>query len=242
MARYWVGTSGWSYASWRNLVYTKGLRQGEWLGHYATLLNSVEINATFYRPPRKEMLEGWAARTPDDFLFAVKGWRAISHYRRLADCDDLVARFLAGLKPLGKKCGPVLFQLPPNFEPDPERLAAFLARLPKRGRFAIEFRDPRWHRDDIYALLKDRNVAFCLFELGKLVSPRVATADFVYLRLHGRKARYCGNYSEAALKDWAKDLKARMAEGRDVYAYFDNTDEADYAVKNARRLDALLGA
>lgn len=242
MARYWVGTSGWSYASWRSLVYPKGLRQGEWLGHYATLLKSVEINATFYRPPRPEMLEGWAARTPDDFLFAVKGWRAISHYRRLADCDELVARFLAGLKPLGNKRGPVLFQLPPNFAPDPERLAAFLALLPKRGRVAIEFRDPRWHRDDIYELLESRKVAFCLFELGKLVSPRVATADFVYLRLHGRKARYCGNYSESALKDWAKYLKVQMADGRDVYAYFDNTDEADYAVKNARRLDTLLGA
>lgn len=240
MARYWVGTSGWSYANWRYLFYPKGLKQGEWIGFYSQHLNSVEVNATFYRPPQEKMLQGWAEKTPAEFVFAIKAWRTITHYRRLKDCAEPLESFLARLWPIRSKCGPVLFQLPPRFACDPARLEKFLKLLPEGQRFTMEFRDPSWHCEEVYALLRARNVAFCPFELASLRAPRVATADFVYLRLHGRKARYQGAYSERTLRDWAGWLGERLAEGRDAYVYFDNTDEADHAIKNARRLDELL--
>jgi uncharacterized protein YecE (DUF72 family) len=211
VARHRVGTSGWSYAPWRGLVYPRKLKQGEWLGYLAGRLNSVEVNASFYRLPRESMLRGWVERTPDDFLFAIKAWRAITHFRRLAECADLLDTFFASIAFLGPKGGPILFQLPPHFAADPPRLEAFLDMLPAGRRHAIEFRDPSWHRDDVYALLEARNVAFCPFELGDLRSPRLATADFVYVRLHGRAGRYRGDYSGAPLRDWAG---ARGTNGR----------------------------
>ena len=240
MARHWVGTSGWSYDGWRGLVYPRSLKPVEWLGHLAGRLPSVEINASFYRLPREAMLRGWVARTPDEFLFAVKAWRAITHFRRLADCAEQLGVFFERIAALGAKGGPVLFQLPPRFAADPPRLAAFLELLPAGRRYAFEFRDPSWHRDQVYALLQARNAAFCPFELGRLASPRVTTADFVYVRLHGREGRYRGDYAGQPLDDWAAWLNERMAEGSDVYVYFDNTDDTDHAVRNAEQLMRML--
>jgi uncharacterized protein YecE (DUF72 family) len=241
MSRHWVGTAGWSYANWRGAFYPRGLKQGDWIGFYAEHLKTVEVNTTFYRLPPETMLKGWVEKTPRDFLFAVKAWRAITHYKRLKDCREQVKVFLARLWPIKAKCGPILFQLPPKFACDPARLEAFLAVLPEERRFAFELRDPDWHREEVYRLLASRNAAFVPFELAELTAPRIATADFVYVRLHGRHDRYRGAYSEAALEDWAGWLTARMAEGRDAYVYFDNTDEADHALRNALALDALLG-
>ena len=241
MAGHWIGTSGWSYAHWRGLVFPARLKQREWLPYYAEhLLRSVEINASFYRLPGETMMRGWAERTPTDFLFAVKAWRAITHYRRLGDCRDLLATCLARVDLLQDKGGPVLFQLPPRFPADPERLGAFLDLLPADRRFAFEFRDPSWHVAAVYDLLLRHNAAFCSFELAALTAPRVVTADFVYVRLHGREARYCGAYGDAALADWADWLGEQMHDGKGVYVYFDNTDVADHAVRDAVRLDAML--
>lgn len=235
-----VGTSGWSYDHWVGLVYPEGANPRDWLAHYATRLGTVEINASFYHLPKPEMLEGWAAHTPAGFRFAVKAWRRITHYRRLADCGEPLTVFLERVAALGPKLGPVLFQLPPRFGLDLDRLNAFLELLPRDKRFAFEFRDPSWHVEPVYRALAARNAAFCPFQLGKLVGPRVVTADFVYVRLHGPKARYRGDYSKAALADWAKWLRPQMKAGCDVYVYFDNTDEADYAVRDAERLAAML--
>lgn len=241
MAKHWIGTAGWSYDHWgKGAFYPRGLKKTDWLGHYAGRLRSVEINASFYHLPRIPVLETWAAHTPDGFLFAVKAWRAITHYRRLADCAEHVESFFSRIAALGAKGGPVLFQTPPRFPADTGRLAAFLALLPKDRRCAFEFRDESWHSDAVYTLLAGHNAAFCPFELGGQAAPRIVTADFVYIRLHGRKGRYTGNYSAAALRDWADWLGARLAEGRDVHVYFDNTDVKDYALRNAMRLDAML--
>jgi uncharacterized protein YecE (DUF72 family) len=240
VAQHWIGTSGWSYATWRGLFYPRGVKQGAWLEHYAQHLGSVELNASFYRLPSETMLDGWRARTPPGFLFAVKAWRAITHFRRLHDCADLLARFYERVDRLGAKRGPVLFQLPPRFPADPERLDAFLALLPAKARAVVECRDPSWHDEAVYAVLRRHNAAFCPFELGRQRGPRIATADFVYVRLHGRKSGYRGRYSDTALADWAGWLRDNMAAGRDAYVYFDNTDEADHAVRNAMALDAML--
>lgn len=240
MTRHWIGTSGWSYANWRGAFYPRGLKQGDWIGFYATQLHSVEVNATFYRLPSETMLKGWVEKTPEDFLFAVKAWRAISHYKRLQDCEESLKIFLARLWPLKPKCGPILFQLPPRFACDTDRLAEFLALLPSERRFAFEFRDPSWHNEEVYALLARHNAAFCQFQLAALRSPRVATADFVYVRLHGPKARYRGGYSAQALRGWRDWLRGQMAEGRDAYVYFDNTGSEDHAVRDALHLERLL--
>jgi uncharacterized protein YecE (DUF72 family) len=240
MARHWVGTSGWSYQTWRGLVYPRGLKPVDWLAHYARRLATVELNASFYRLPQERAVAAWAERTPEGFLFAVKAWRAITHMRRLQGCEDLLERFFARMAGLGGKAGPALFQLPPHFAADLGRLEGFLAGLPQGRRYVFEFRDPSWHDPAVYDLLRRANAAFCPFEMGPRRAPRVATADFVYVRLHGRKSGYRGNYSAAALADWAGWLKAQLSEGRDAYVYFDNTDEADFAVRNAEALDRLL--
>ncbi len=240
MARHWVGTSGWTYANWRGRFYPAGLGQRNWLAYYAERYRSVELNASFYHLPRPGVAEGWVERTPDDFLFAVKAWRAITHRRRLANCAEQLRVFIERIGGLAGKLGPILFQLPPRWDADPERLATFLAALPPDRRYAFEFRDDRWHRDDIYALLAAHKAAFCPFELADKTAPRVVTADFVYVRLHGREGRYVGLYRDDELADWAAWLRDRMAEGRDVHVYFDNTDRADDALRNAARLDEML--
>jgi uncharacterized protein YecE (DUF72 family) len=240
MAEARIGTSGWSYPGWRGTFYPTALRQAEWLGYLARRLRTVEVNASFYRLPPRERFARWAEATPADFVLAVKAWRALTHYRRLAECGDLVEAFLARVEPLGPKRGPVLFQLPPHFPADAGRLDAFLAALPQGFRYAAEFRDPSWWNEATAAVLGRHGAAFCVFELAQLRSPRLVTADFVYLRLHGHERRYRGAYGETLVADWAGWLGGELAKGHDVFAYFDNTDEADHAVRDAMRLQALL--
>jgi uncharacterized protein YecE (DUF72 family) len=238
---HWVGTSGWTYRNWRGPFYPKDLKSADWLPYYAEHLGSLELNASFYRLPPESLIKRLVERTPEDFLVAIKGSRLISHAKRLLHCEDALEVFFKRIALFRARAGPVLFQLPPRFPADPARLEAFLALLPKKRQFAFEFRDPSWHKDEIYALLRAKNAAFVPFELADLSAPRVPTADFVYVRLHGHR-RYKGAYREAELANWAAWLRAQMAEGRDVYTYFDNTDEADHAPRNAIRLNEMLNA
>jgi uncharacterized protein YecE (DUF72 family) len=235
-----VGTSGWSYPNWVGPFYPEGLKRNEWLAHYAQHLSAVELNASFYRLPMANMLKGWHRRTPEDFVFSVKAWRMITHFRRLADCDEQVQAFYERIAPLADKAPLVLYQLPPKFQADPDRLDAFLNKLPERPRAAFEFRDESWFDDAVYAVLRRHNRAFVPFELAEQRSPAIATADFVYVRLHGREAKYRGRYSEEALQDWAAWLRGHVEAGRDAYVFFDNTDHEDDAVRDARRLRELL--
>ena len=240
MGRHWVGTSGWSYANWKPAFYPRGLKQGDWLSHYAQHLATVELNASFYRLPQSGMVERWRYATPPEFAFAVKAWRMITHQKRLKDCAQPVERFLRALETFGAKAGPVLFQCPPKLQRDLDMLRNFLDLLPAGGRYAMEFRDTRWHEPGVFSLLAEKAVAFVLFELGSQRAPRVVTTDFVYVRLHGRKERYRGAYGDEALADWAQWLVGQIDSGNDVYVYFDNTDQADHAVRDAIRLDAAL--
>lgn len=205
------------------------------------MLDTVEINGSFYRLPPRAWVERWAAAVPEDFVFAIKAWRGITHHRRLEACGDLIGRLLEAVAPLGPKAGPILFQLPASLHPDPALLDAFLADLPPGHRYAFEFRDERWHTDATLRCLERAGAAFCCFEFGKLRSPRAVTADFVYVRLHGRERPYYGAYGTASLEVWAAWLRDRLAEGRDAYIYLDNTALADDAVRNARELKALVG-
>jgi uncharacterized protein YecE (DUF72 family) len=226
---WYVGTSGWSYESWTGGFYPPRIRPAELLAFYARHFNAIEINNTFYHLPSARQIKAWERAVPSNFTFAIKASRYITHQMRLKDPGPHIARLMEPLSARTRP-GPIIFQLPPRFPKDPERLEQFLKALPEGQRCAFEFRDPSWHAEDIYELLRNYNAAFCMFEKGSCFSPRIATADFLYVRLHGREEGYRGNYSDEALKDWCNWLSRHR---KDVYIFFDNTAEECSAVENA---------
>jgi uncharacterized protein YecE (DUF72 family) len=238
---YWVGTSGWHYPHWRGVFYPAALPTDAWLGFYARHFASVEINSSFYRLPSLAAARAWRAATPPGFRFAVKASRYITHKRNRRAPRAGLRALLAVVRVLGPKAGPLLFQLPPHWRCNPERLAAFLRALPKRREYAFELRDRSWHNPQVYALLKRHNAAFCLYDLVGFESPQVLTADFAYIRLHGPSMwAYAGRYSDAALEAWAQRIRGWKGLKR-VYLYFDN-DDSGFAVENAHMLKRLLEA
>lgn len=236
-----TGTSGWSYAHWAGPFYPENLPESEWLAYYAERFSSVEINNTFYRLPSVETLEQWQEKVPASFEFAVKASRYITHMKKLKDPSDTVPRFLERLDALGPALGPILFQLPPHWHANADRLRHFLAALPTGYRYVFEFRDPSWFDPAIRALLERSGSTFCIHEIGRERSPLMVTANLVYVRLHGPDAAYQGSYSDSALRGWARALGEWAGAGHDVRCYFDN-DDAGHAVANAARLADLLNA
>jgi uncharacterized protein YecE (DUF72 family) len=234
-----VGTSGWHYDHWRGSFYPKGLASAEWLSYYAGRLSTVEVNNSFYQLPEAETLRSWRSVTPPGFLFTVKASRYITHMKKLKEADESVASFLGRMDELSGKLGPILFQLPPNWHVNLERLRSFLVPLPEGYRYAFEFRDPSWFGDQVYAMLAAHDAAFCIYELGGQVSPKEVTADWVYVRLHGPDGAYQGKYDAETLAGWMDAFSTWMGQGKEVYCYFDN-DEAGYAVQNALALQAMV--
>jgi len=234
-----IGCSGWNYADWRGRVYPKGCPTSRWLEHYATLFDTVEVNSTFYRLARRDAVARWVEQVPADFIFAVKGSRYLTHMKRLTEMEPGVARFFERIEPLVQSphMGPVLWQLPGNFQRDDERLAAAIDALSGWGRLrhTFEFRHSSWFVDDVYALLREHNVALAIGD-----DPRrpfqtdEVTADFSFVRYHyGHRGRN-GNYSERELDEQIRRLK-RLARKADLFVYFNN-DWCGYAVKNATYL------
>jgi uncharacterized protein YecE (DUF72 family) len=235
-----IGTSGWHYTHWRGPFYPPDLRAADMLAWYLKRFDTVEINNSFYRLPTRETFAAWRRATPAQFCFAVKGSRYITHRKRLKDPQPALERLLPAAEALGRKLGPILFQLPPRWSRNIERLADFLDALPARRRYAFEFRDPSWHDAAVYRLLNKHNAAFCIYELDGFVSPVEVTADFVYVRLHGPGRKYEGDYAPHALAAWAAHIRGWRRTLAAVYVYFDN-DQAGYAAKNAAELKALVG-
>jgi len=233
-----IGTSGWHYQHWRGVFYPERLPQREWLAYYAERFRTVELNATFYRLPPAHAPELWRSSTPAGFLFAAKGSRFLTHMKKLGDPEAAVEKFFDRIKGLGKKLGPIVFQLPPQWPADPDRLKAFFDALPKRRRYAFEFRNPTWNTPGIYRILARHNAALCIFDLAGEQSPIETTGDFTYIRLHGPGGQYQGSYDDRALRRWAKRIEDWGLES--VYVYFDN-DQAGYAPRNAQRLAEILG-
>jgi uncharacterized protein YecE (DUF72 family) len=236
-----IGCSGWNYPHWREVVYPKGLPPRKWLAHYAELFDTVEVNTTFYRLPRRDSVTAWVAETPPGFLFAVKASRYLTHMKRLTDLSRGVERFYERVEPLVRspKLGPVLWQLPENFHRDDERLGNALAALPE-GRHCFEFRHPSWFDRHVYEQLRAHDVALVIGDHPKRsFQAHELTTDWTFVRFHyGRRGRN-GNYSERELDEWAERID-RWREGADVYAYFNN-DWQGYAVENGIRLRELLG-
>ena len=237
--RLFIGTSGWVYRHWVGPFYPKGIKARDHLGFYAERFDTVEVNGTFYRLIAKDVLARWREQTPDDFVFACKGSRYLTHMKRLKDCDQGLDRFFDRVLSLGDKLGPVIFQLPGNFKPDHARLAEFADCVPKGRRYAFEFRNPAWFDATTLEILRERNAALCLYEFAGQEAPLELTADFVYIRLHGPDGAYQGSYGDEALAGWASRLRKWSRRGLDAYCYFDN-DQHGYAPQNALRLKELL--
>jgi uncharacterized protein YecE (DUF72 family) len=234
-----IGTSGWHYQHWRGPFYPAGLGPARFLPFYADRFHTVEINNSFYRLPSEHALSLWREAVPPGFIFAVKGSRFITHMKKLQDPERSLAPFLDRIVVLGDTLGPILFQLPPRWHFNRERLAAFLKALPGTHRYALELRDQSWINDRALDMLAQHGVAFCLYEFAGYVSPREVTADFVYIRLHGPAGPYQGKYSLKTLEAWAGAIAAWSRQGREVFCYFDN-DEAGYAAQDALTLQDLL--
>jgi uncharacterized protein YecE (DUF72 family) len=235
-----IGTSGWNYPHWRGRFYPERFPARDMLPFYAERLATVEINKSHYRLLEPDEVAAWAAQAPARFRFACKAHRFTTHNKKLNDPVASTEKFFPPLKPLGRKLGPVLFQLPPKWRANPERLDAFLAAMPKGHLYTVEFRDRSWYCDEVTAVLKRRHAAFCIYELAGHRSPETVTAPFVYIRLHGPDGKYQGRYDDATLRGWAGKIRAWSRAGKAVYCYFDNDDRA-YAPFNAMRLRELLG-
>lgn len=238
-ARIRVGASGWHYRSWVGPFYPHDAKPPQFLAHYTGRFDCVEVNNSFYRLPRRETVEGWAAQVPRDFLFAVKASRFLTHMKKLKDPDEPVRRMFSVLDGFGGKLGPILFQLPPGWRVNVERLAAFLAALPKGRRYAFEFRNESWLCDEVFETLRRAGAALVLYDFEGRQPPELVTADFVYVRLHGPAGKYRGSYSDAALAAWRKRAESWRRQGRDVFVFFDN-DEKGYAAADGLRLKSLL--
>jgi uncharacterized protein YecE (DUF72 family) len=236
-----VGCSGWNYQHWRERIYPKGLPARRWLEHYATLFDTVEVNATFYRLPSRSAVAGWVEHSPPDFVFTIKASRYLTHIKRLTDMTVALERFYERIEPLveSPKLGPVLWQLPASFRRDDERLASALARLPP-GRHCFEFRHASWFASEVYALLRKHGAALVIGDHPQRPFQTLeVTAGWTFLRFHhGRRGRN-GNYSERELEEWAQRIDHWRLD-RDVYAYFNN-DWEGYAVRNGLWLRRRLG-
>jgi uncharacterized protein YecE (DUF72 family) len=238
-ARIHIGTSGWHYGHWRGPFYPEDLPQRRFLEYYMARFHTVEINNSFYQLPKAETLILWRDTVPQGFVFTAKASRYITHMKKLKDPEESLAKFLERVAVLGRKLGPILFQLPPKWRMNLERIREFLAALPPDHRYAFEFRDQSWYRPEVYEALSEYQTAFCIYELAGHLSPKQVTADFVYIRLHGPGNAYQGRYEPRVLAGWAGAVSAWARQGKDVFFYFDN-DEAGYAVQDAARLQEML--
>jgi uncharacterized protein YecE (DUF72 family) len=240
MSRVLIGTSGWHYDSWRGPFYPADIPKKDWLACYAKSFSSTELNGVFYRTPALEAVRGWYRQTPDDFMFAWKASKFITHWKRLtAKSRNSIALMETRLRVLKHKAGPVLFQLPPQFTADRDRLASFVKLLRKRRHYAFEFRHPSWYADGIFDVLREHDIALCLSDHHDAPAPWEVTARHVYVRGHGPGGRYKDRYSEATLRAWARDIRRWRHQRRAVYVYFDN-DQKSAAPFDARRLMRLL--
>ena len=238
-----IGTSGYSYPHWKGVFYPSTLPSSGWLEYYVKVFDTVELNVTFYRQVKKEVFASWYKRTPENFLFALKGPRFITHLKRLKDCKDSLKIFFENALPLREKLGVVLWQLPPSLEEDVVLLGEFCHTLKEEGYgrclHAFEFRHASWFKDETYEVLRNFSAALCIAHSRRWHLEEIVTADFVYLRFHGGTVLYGSEYSGEELETWARKIRSWMEAGKRVFAYFNN-DYRGFAVKNALKLKEIL--
>ena len=214
-----VGTSGYNYPEWKGSFYPSDLPAAKMLPYYAERFSTVEINYTFYRMPTAKLVTGWAAQVPADFRFTLKAPRRITHDRKLRDVADPLRAFLDAASELGPKLGALLFQLPPTFKKDLAALDDFLGTMPPRVCGAFEFRHDSWLDEEVYARLRDRNLALCIADSETRRTPIIATADYAYLRLRDE------GYQAPDIAAWADSIRDLSTRCTDVFVYFKHEDE-----------------
>jgi uncharacterized protein YecE (DUF72 family) len=244
-AAVYLGTSGWIYTDWKERFYPAKLPSKERLSFYSRSFGTTEINSSFYHIPRPATFHSWAAQVPEGFMFAVKVHRSITHVRRLKNAAEIWQEFLDNARELGAKLGPFLFQLPPSLRADADLLESVLASIRRKSpavalRVAFEFRHASWFDSGILDLL--RAYGACLVRAHSVrypMAPDEATADFVYLRLHGPREMFASTYLMSELKPWARSIRSWLNKGQDVFIYFNNDFQAG-AVENALALASML--
>ncbi len=234
-----IGTSGWQYDHWRRAFYPEEIPKRAWFAHYATRFSTVEINNTFYNVPTKKAVEQWREQAPEGFTYTLKAHRYITHRKKLLDPDQTLPKFLDVAETLGDTLAVLLFQLPPNWHANPDRLAAFLEAVPDTYRCAFEFRDATWYDDAVFDILDDSGAAFCVHDHSDAPSPTAVTADFAYVRFHGMTGEYGGGYSTEHLSGWAGTFSCWLRDVDDIYCYFNNDWEA-HAPHDASRLAGMV--
>ena len=239
MTNYLIGTSGWHYDDWRRRFYPQEIKKSVWLEFYSRHFTTVELNNTFYRLPSEATFNNWYNATPDDFVFAVKSSRFITHIKKLKDTHEAVGNFMSRAALLREKLGPVLYQLPPGRHRDDELLEAFLTNLPPGYKHVLEFRHESWLVDEVYDILRRYRAGICVFDMPDLSCPLLATTNFAYIRFHGKDSLYASCYSDAELADWAENIKMLAHNLEAVYIYFNN-DVRGFALKNAETIRNLL--
>ncbi|OMC52282.1 sensor histidine kinase [Mycobacterium sp. IS-2888] len=236
-----IGTSGWSYQHWNDVLYRPGLPAGKRLARYVEVFDTVELNASFYRWPKDSTFAGWRDQLPAGFTMSVKAHRGLTHYRRLASPEPWIERFERCWQLLGDRRGVLLVQLHPEQQRDDARLDSFLRQVPASIRVAVELRNPSWNDPAVYEVLERRRAAYVVMSGAGLACVPRATTDLVYIRLHGpdRDSIYAGCYSADDLRRWADRIVGWDRDGRDVWVYFNN-DLGGHAVRNALTLQELL--
>ncbi|KQQ94291.1 sensor histidine kinase [Leifsonia sp. Leaf325] len=238
-----IGTSGWSYDHWENVLYAPALPPRDRLERYVEHFSTVELNASFYRWPKPAAFQSWKQRLPDGFLLSVKAPRGLTHAKKLYAPEEWIGRITAGWHELGDKRAVLLVQLPPGMERDDGRLSFFLEKLPPWVRVAVEFRHPSWNCEDVFRMLETHDAAYVVMSGARLPCILRATASIVYVRMHGpdHEHLYGGSYSDTDLGWWAGRLREWDDQGRDVFVYFNN-DGGGNAVRNATTLRRFVGA
>jgi len=234
-----IGTSGYLYRHWVGTFYPPKTSQARMLEYYIRHFDTLELNNTFYKLPTVPAVKNWRDSTPKNFVFAVKASRFLTHNKKLEDPENALENLLPRVEQLGRKFGPVLFQLPPKWKVNVSRLDELLEILP-RHRYVFELRETSWMHPDVHRVLRRHNAAFCIYELAGYHSPLTITADFSYVRLHGPAAgKYQGSYGELRLRQWAEWIEHHARNMKAIYVYFDN-DQAGYAAHNALTLRRMV--
>jgi uncharacterized protein YecE (DUF72 family) len=232
---FFIGTSGWSYNHWSKIFYPEKLEKSKWLNFYSKYFNSVEVNSSFYRIPFENIVKSWYKKTPDNFTFAIKGPKVITHKLKLKDVEEYLEKFIERVSLLNEKLKVILWQLPPSLKEDIPLIENFIKILPKNYKHAFEFRNKTWFDEKLFDALEENNIAYCISDSSRYKSLWIKTANFVYIRFHGPKNLYSSEYGEQ-LTNYFNKIKQFNCES---YIYFNN-DFNGYAIKDAIRLKSLL--
>jgi uncharacterized protein YecE (DUF72 family) len=235
-----IGTSGWSYSGWLGSFYPQKIKSTLILPYYAQILNSVELNNSFYQIPKEKNIKTWVEITPPHFIFSCKANRYITHFQKLKDSSESVEKLLRAFNNFEEKLGPVLFQFPPWWQIDIPTLKKFINDLPSTYLYTFEFRHKSWFCEELYELLQKNRMALCFYDHKMYRSPEVVTSEFIYIRMHGpQEEAYKGAYEEETLKEYAEKFINWYKKNKIIYCYFDNDEKAN-APRDAKRLIQLL--